>query len=245
MINRGITSPLDARAGRHHRIAVWSGVLFAIAMPLGWGVMASFLTPPLSPSATPAELAAFINEGGVRQKIGIMLALAGVGGLLPMSAVLGDQMRRMEGPRPIWAQTQLACAGLTVWLLSAALIFFAAATFRADRNPQLIQLLHDLGWLTFVTPVAMIVVWMGSVGAAILGDQGKPPVMPRWVGYFSVWAALLSAPGFAALLFHSGPFAWSGLLVLWIPLAVFLAWWIILTVYLLAAIREEGNANSA
>ena len=245
MTNPDFMPPLDARARCHHRIAVWCGTLFTIAVPLGWGLMASFLTPPLSPSATPEELAAFITAGGVRQKIGIMLALAGVGGLLPMSAVLGDQMRRMEGGRPIWAQAQLACAGLTVWLLSAALIFFAVATFRADRDPQLSLLLQDLGWLTFVTPVAMIVVWMGSVGAAILGDQGQPPVMPRWVGYFSIWAALLSAPGFTALLFHSGPFAWSGLLVLWIPLAVFLAWWITLTVHLLAAIRDEGNANIA
>ncbi len=174
-----------------------------------------------------------------------MIALAGAGGLLPMSAVLGDQMRRMEGARPIWAQVQLACAGLTVWLLSAACVFFAAALFRADRDPQLIMLLHDLGWLTFITPVAMIVVWMGAVGAAILGDQGEPPVMPRWVGYLSIWAALLSAPGFAAVLFHRGPFAWNGLLVLWIPLAVFLIWWITLTVQLLQAIRAEGAARPA
>jgi hypothetical protein len=203
--------------------------------------MGAFLTPPLSPAADPQDVAAFMADGGVLQKVGLMIALASVGGLLPMSAVLGDQMRRMEGARPIWAQVQLACAALTVWLLSAMLIFFAVAAFRADRDPQLILLLHDLGWLTFVTPVAMVVVWMASVGAAILGDRGQPPVMPRWVGYLSIWAALLSAPGFAAILFHSGPFAWSGLLVLWIPLVIFLVWWITLTIYLLQAISAEGR----
>ena len=232
---------LDARARLHHRIAVWCGTLFTIGLPLGWGIMAGFLTPPVPPAASPQEVTAFVVEGGVLQKIGLMIGLAAVGGLLPMSAVLGDQMRRMEGARPIWAQAQLACAALTVWLLSAAMVFFAVATFRADRDPQLILLLHDLGWLTFVTPVAMIVVWMSSVGAAILGDCGEPPVMPRWVGYLSIWAALLSAPGFAAMLFHSGPFAWSGLLVLWIPLLIFLVWWITLTVYLLRAISAESR----
>lgn len=236
--------PLDARASRNHRIAVWCGMLF-LGIPLGWGILGSFLTPPLSPSATPQDIAGFLAEGGVLQKFGLMIALACAGGLLPMSAVLGDQMRRMEGARPVWAQTQFACATLVVWLLSAALVFFAAAAFRADRDPQLILLLHDLGWLTFITPVSMIVLWMTAVGAAILSDRGDSPVMPRWVGYLSIWAALLSAPGFAAILFHSGPFAWNGLLALWIPLVIFLVWWITLTVFLLKAISGEAAASVA
>ena len=231
----------DARARRHHRLAAWSGTLFTVGFPLGWGLMAAFLTPPLSPSASPEQVTARLIDGGVLLKFGLMIALASAGGLLPMSAALGDQMRRMEGARPVWAQTQLGCAGVTTWLISAMVIFFAVAAFRADRDPQLVLLLHDLGWLTFVTPVAPIVVWMACVGAAILGDRGQPPVMPRWVGYLSIWAALLSAPGFAAILFHSGPFAWSGLLVLWIPLLIFLVWWITLTVYLLKAIEQESH----
>lgn len=236
--------PLSTRAQLNHRVAVWCGTIFAIGLPLGWGVIGSFLTPPLSPSASAAEVATFFANGGVVQKLGLIIALASVGGLLPMSGVLADQMRRMEGARPVWAQTQLTCASLLVWLLSAAFVFFAAAAFRADRDPQLIQLVHDLGWLTFITPVAMVVVWMASVGAAILSDQGDPPVMPRWVGYLSLWAALLSAPGFVALLFHRGPFAWNGLLSLWIPLVIFLVWWITLTVYLLRAIRKEGEETA-
>ncbi len=241
MNDQDSTTSLDPGRRRHHRIAVWCGTLFTVGMPLGWGLMGGFLTPPLPPSTSPGEIAAFVDAGGILQKLGLMIALASVGGLLPMSAVLGDQVRRMEGARPIWAQVQLTCATLTAWLLSAMLIFFAVATFRTDRDPQLILLLHDLGWLTFVTPVAMVVVWMAAVGAAILGDRNAPPVMPRWVGYLSIWAALLSAPGFAAILFHSGPFAWSGLLVLWIPLVIFLVWWITLTVYLLKAIDRESH----
>ncbi len=235
------TIPLDARARLNHRIAVWCGAIVALGLPLGWGVLASFLLPPLSPATAPQEVAAFVARGGVLQKVGLMVALASVASVLPLSAVLGDQMRRMEGARPIWAQTQLACATLTAWLLSAAFVFFAAATFRADRDPQLIQLLHDLGWLTFITPVSMIVLWMAVVGVAVLSDRGQPPVMPRWVGYLSLWAALLSAPGFAAVLFHSGPFAWSGLLALWIPLLIFLVWWIALMVCLLRAIDNETS----
>ena len=239
------TASMDANARLNHRIAVWCGTIFTIGLPFGWGIVTSFLLPPVSPSATAPDVAVFFAEGGVLQKVGLMIALASVGGLLPMASVLGDQMRRMEGPRPVWAQTQLTCATLLVWLLSAAFVFFAVAAFRVDRDPQLIQLMHDLGWLTFITPVAMVVLWMASVGAAILSDRNKPTVMPRWVGYLSIWAALLSAPGFAALLFHSGPFAWNGLLSLWVPLVIFLVWWITLTVYLLRAIRIEANVTDS
>jgi len=226
-------APLTPRASVHHRIAAWSGWVFVISFPLGWGLMAGFLTPPVAPTATTDELVAFVSDGGVLQKLGLMFALAGAGSLLPMAGVLGDQLQRMEGGRPIWAQVQLVCAGLTVWLLSSACIFFAVAVFRAERHPDLIQLMHDLGWLTFIAPVSVIVVWMSAVGTAILGDQHAPPVMPRWVGYLSLWAALLSAPGFAAILFHTGPFAWNGMLVLWIPLLIFLVWWIVLNLQLL------------
>ena len=132
MTGHDSTIPLDARARRHHRAAAWCGMLFTVGVPLGWGLMGAFLTPPLTPSAGPDEVTAFMTEGGLLLKFGLIIALVGVGGLLPMSAVLGDQMRRMEGARPIWAQTQLGCAALTGWLVSAMLIFFAVAAFRAD-----------------------------------------------------------------------------------------------------------------
>ena len=235
---------MDRQTARNHRMAVWCGAVTAVGMPLGWGIMSGFLIPPLSPSASALQVAEFFVEGALLLKVGLMLTLFSVAGILPMSAVLGDQMKRMEGARPVWAPTQLACATLTAWLLSSALIAFGTAAFRPDRDPQLIMLMHDLGWLNFVTPVSMIVLWMMVVGIAILSDKGRSPVMPRWVGYLSIWAALLSAPGFAALIFHSGPFAWSGLLVLWIPLVIFLVWWLTLLVHLLQAIREEVELSA-
>ena len=80
--------PLDARARSSHRIAVWCGMLF-LGIPLGWGLLGSFLTPPLSPSASAQDIASFVAEGGVRQKVSLMIVLACVASLLPVAAVLG------------------------------------------------------------------------------------------------------------------------------------------------------------
>ncbi len=236
---------LDLVGRRNHRIAVWSGQLFIVGMLIGWGLLAGFLTPPPSPGMPSVDVAAFLAEGGAKLRVGLCLALLGVGGLIPMSAVLADQMRRMEGGRPIWANAQLVCSGLAMWLLSQALIFFAVAAFRPDRNPELIQLIFDTAWLTLVAPVGMVVIWQAAVGAAILSDRNQRPVMPRWVGYLSLWAALLSAPGFLGILFREGPFTWSGLFVLWIPLGIFLVWWITLTVQLLKNINAESATDGA
>ena len=236
---------LDPVSRRTHRIAVWSGQLFIVGMLIGWGLLGGFLLPPPSPAMPGLDVAAFLAEGGARLRVGLCLALLGVGGLIPMSAVLADQMRRMEGPRHIWANAQLVCAGLAMWLLSQALIFFAVAAFRPDRNPELIQLIFDTAWLTLVAPVAMVVIWQAAVGAAILSDRNEQTVMPRWVGYLSLWAALLSAPGFLGILFRAGPFTWSGLFVLWIPLGIFLLWWITLTIQLLKNLSVTPAADRA
>lgn len=233
--------PLSAISRRNHRIAVWFGQMFLVGMLFGWGVMAGFLTPPPPPTLSPDEVVDFFADGGLLQKFGLTVALFGVGGLMTMSAVIADQMRRMEGGRSIWADTQLVCSGLLVWLLSQAFIFFAAAAFRADRHPEQVLILYDIGWLTFIAPVAMVVVWQAVVGMAILSDQSSTPVMPRWVGFLSFWASFLSAPGLIAFMFHTGPFAWHGLFALWIPIAIFTIWWITLTYFLLKNISAEDE----
>lgn len=232
---------LDAVARRNHRVAVWAGQLFILSLLVGWGLMGGFLTPPPTPSLDGSGVAAFLADGGLVLRVGLCIALFGACGLIPLSAVLADQLRRMEGGRSIWADTQLVCSGLTMWLVSQMLIFFAVAAFRPDRNPELIQLIFDAGWLTLVAPVSMVVLWMAAVGAAILSDRNAQPLMPRWLGYLSLWAALLSVPGFLGILFREGPFAWSGLFVLWVPLGVFLIWWIALTMQLLKNIQAEAE----
>jgi uncharacterized protein (DUF983 family) len=46
-------------------------------------------------------------------------------------------------------------------------------------------------------------------------------------------------PGVMCLLFKTGPFAWNGLFVFWIPLAVFGSWFVVMSLLLLRAIKNQ------
>ena len=72
---------------------------------------------------------------------------------------------------------------------------------------------------------------MLSVGLAVLLDPGKDPVFPRWVGYFSLCNAISYLPAGFMSFFHHGPIAWNGVLALYVPLASFFTWMVIVTVY--------------
>jgi hypothetical protein len=82
-------------------------------------------------------------------------------------------------------------------------------------------MLNDMAWILFVGPPSMIVLQMISVGGVVLQDRATDPVLPRWVGYYNLWAALVSACGTTVPFFKTGPLAWDGLFTYWIPVGAF------------------------
>jgi hypothetical protein len=66
----------------------------------------------------------------------------------------------------------------------------------------------------------------------VLGDRNASPEMPRWVGFMNLWVAVLFIPGGFLTFFKTGPFAWNGVFVYWIPLVVFLGWYLVMVVLL-------------
>jgi hypothetical protein len=55
------------------------------------------------------------------------------------------------------------------------------------------------------------------------------PVFPRWAGYYNLWIALLVLPATMIMFFRDGPFAWTGLIGVWSPAAVFGSWYLVMT----------------
>jgi hypothetical protein len=144
----------------------------------------------------------------------------------------------------MWSILQALTGALgTIFLWGPPLIWGAAA-FTVTRDPSLTLLLHELGWLSFITPVTAFPLQLVSIAIVSLSQprSSVSTALPRWIGYLTVWQALQSVGGLLAMLFKSGPLAWNGLIPFYIPLTLFFVWVVAISYTLLRAIREQEAA---
>jgi len=80
---------------------------------------------------------------------------------------------------------------------------------------------------------------------AVLIDKRPRPVFPRWLGYVNIWLALMFTPASFLVFFKTGPLAWNGVLVWWVPVTAFLLWFVPNFVFLLKAVDSDDGVPSA
>lgn len=214
------------------------GIAFAALFIVGLWFIAGFV-PPHAPLMGAQELAERYSHNTGAIRFGIMLLMISAGLLLPFAAVIGVQIRRIEGEFPVLAFTELAAGTLTAVIVLVPSVLWTAVAFRPERNPELLLLLNDFAWLFLLMTFAPISVQLVSIGLAVLSDKRKIPAFARWVGYFNFWVAVLLMPGGLITFFKAGPFAWNGLLAFWVPLIAFAGWFVVMFFALLAAIRKS------
>lgn len=225
---------------QHQRLCAWSGAVFDILFMIGWCFIAGLFPPP-SAAASAEEIAAFYANNTTAIRAGLIIAMAGCTFYVPFVAVISAQMRRIPGVSPVLVHTQAlsGLAGMMIILLPV--MTWMTATFRPERDPNLILLLNDLGWLLFTITFAPFVAQNCALALAILGDKGAEPVFPRWAAYFTLWTAFSFIPAVLIIYFKTGPFAWTGLIGLWIPLGLFTVWIFVMLSLLLRAIGQESE----
>jgi len=150
-------------------------------------------------------------------------------------------MRRMRGSR-LAADLQLGAGVIGVLTVMFPVMIFGVAAFRPERDPQLTQLLNDVGWLIIIPAFPTFIAQFLAIAFGTWQDASPKPVFPRWVGYFNAWAALLFIPGGFAFFFRKGPFAWDGILSFWVAASAFFVWLILMTYVMLKAINDEEGA---
>jgi hypothetical protein len=204
-----------------------------------------FLPPP-DPRMSGEDIVAMFVEDQSRIQVGGIVMIFGSALLFPWISVISVQLRRIEGQYAPMATTQLASGALGAFLFLTPMIMIQALAFKPERlDPQVAETCYYFAWLFFCgTPIFAIIQNL-AITVAILQDPSPAPVLPRWAGYFNVWAALLFAPGIACYFFDSGPFAWRGVFVWWIPLTVFGIWFVVMTTVLLKAIDTQAAAEKA
>lgn len=218
----------------------WAAPVGLVLLAAGL-LIAGFLPPPPAHD-TPDEIAAFYRDNTDTVRTGLLLAFAGVFGWLPLVAVIGRQMLRIGPSNNVLAYVQML-AGAVAWVfLLIPLIILVVASFRPDRNPEITQAIHDLGWIMAIMPFVPFCVQLVAIGVGTLLDPAERAVFPRWVGYLNLWIAVLFLPGAVIVFFKSGAFSYQGLIAFWVPLTAFAAWFVAMTVTVVRAARTEPAA---
>jgi hypothetical protein len=226
---------------RSQRICAWAGPVCAVTWAAGFFLLAGFIPPP-SPSLDAHQIATMFAEHGWRIRTGLIVV--GFGGAIycPWAAEISVQLKRIEGRFSPMTYTQLGMGSVFVLIFIVPVMMWQAAAFRPMENIEITHRFNDMAWLLFIGPVCTIFVQGMAITIAILSDKSEPPVLPRWLGWFNLWAQIIYLPGILIPYFKSGPLAWNGLLAFWIPVVVFTVWLCLITAMLLRAINEQERA---
>ncbi|MCX2935027.1 hypothetical protein ORI20_32745 [Mycobacterium sp. CVI_P3] len=206
-------------------LGVWSAAAFFLLWLIGFVFFAHWI-PPIPPSAPASEIAAMFQARSVPIRIAMVFMSVGTVFYLPWTMVLSDLIKEIEGKSFFLAGTQLAAGVLSAITFFLPAFLWATAAFRPLRNPEITQALVDLGWLFFITPIAPFILQYAILAAAIFGDKRPQPAFPRWAAYLQIWIIISFLPALLAFFMKTGPFAWNGILVWWIPFATFTGWFV-------------------
>ncbi len=170
---------------------------------------------------------------------GIAGALTGV-----FAAAICTQMKRVEGTYSPLAYVELGMGMLGVLLFILPTFVMQALAFRPeDTDPELMLMVNDIAWIPFIGVFMPAVVQNIAIGLCAFKDT-EEKVMPRWLGYFNFWVALLFVPAALLYFFKTGPFAWDGVFVFWLPLSVFSLWFGVMFVVLRKAIKGQAEEEA-
>jgi len=204
------------------KLCAWSGIAGVVI--IGLGMFFAGLLPIPGPSESAQQTYDHLVGHSTSVRLGLIMAMMGAGLLVGYAATLFVQMRRIEGEHAVLSHFQMG-SGILLSLEFIYLIFFwQTATFRVDRAPELVQLLNDMAWIPFVGLSSTLVLQALTFGVVVLIDKQEQPIFPRWIGWFSIFAAMSFTPGTFNMFFMQGPFAWNGIIAIYFPVVVYVLW---------------------
>lgn len=216
----------------------WTGPALTVLAVLGMVVVSGFV-PPQDPTDSAEEIADWYSENKTQIRVGMIISMTAFSLFVPFGIAIAMQTRRTED-RPVMTYVQIACIAIAALEGVMAAFIWATAAFRPeDIDPEITLTLNDFGWFAFLFDIPPFTIWMCAVAIAIFRDRTSPPVFPRWVAYFNLWVAFLIIPAELIAFFKTGPFAFNGLLALYVPAGLFFIWILVMSVVLIRAIKAE------
>jgi hypothetical protein len=221
------------------KVCVWSGMV-CVTLFFAAFLFMHFI-PPMSPALSAGEVAAHYREHTFGVRIGGLLMFVSSLFYAAFTAVMSAQMRRIPKVHPAAVYSQLAGGAFACITFMVPAMLFLVVAFRPGRDPDITLALNDMAWIFLVIAWPPFVVQNWSYAYAILSDGRERSLIPRWVGYLNIWAPFLFMPASLLVFFKTGPFAWNGFVVFWIPATVFTLQFIGNTIGLLRAVKDEQS----
>lgn len=228
-------------SARGQTILIWWGLIFMYIFGYCIWMMGFMPPPPASWGAD--QVAAFYRDNNFDIRLGAMITSWTSAFAVPIAIACACQLRRVEKGVPVWSITTLISGGLMSMFLVFPPLIWGVAAFTAERDPGLTLILHELGTLTLTTTdqfyiFGMIAIAMVSLRFKDPGDGSWP--FPRWMGYYTLWAAVAFEVGVFAFMTKTGPFAWNGAVVFWMPLTVYGSWITVISFMMLRSLKVQA-----
>jgi len=233
---------------RGQAILVWWGLImmyiYGFTLWLGFDMVG-----PPTPMLTDEEVRAFYLEDNLAKRLAAMITSWVSAFAVPIQVVAAIQVARLEkqsgSHTPVWGFTTFASGILMTIFLVLPPLFWGVAAYTAGRPSEVTTLMHELGMLTLTTTDQFYIFGMVAIAYVSLCIKNHDALspFPRWMGYFTLWAALAFEVGAFAFIPKSGPFAWSGIVVFWMPFVVYGAWITVLCVMLLKVVKRQAAAK--
>ncbi|RDI45044.1 hypothetical protein [Nocardia mexicana] len=180
------------------------------------------VTPPPRPDVTADQMADFFHGHATTIQLGFCVLLVIVGGAAVTNGIIVYHMKRMS-VGSVLAYGYLG--GMAVGALPGCLLVaacFLTATFRADRDPQILAMLYDLGMLSYNGSLGCFSAAYFALAVAILYDKNQ--IFPKWFAYVNIWQIVTEVIATQMFVSTAGPFAWNGSIAFWLAVVVFAVW---------------------
>jgi hypothetical protein len=221
---------------------VWLAPVGLVLLLVGFWPLARYLPPP-SANDSALQIAHFYQHDTTAIRLGLLIVFISFMTYEPLVAVLTRQMLRRNQDSSL-AYLQLG-AGTGSWLfLLIPTMILSAAAFRPYRPPAVTQALHDVGWFFFFMGFVPFVVQSIAIALFAFQESGEDRLFPGWVRFFSIAFEVLFTLGGLSTFAKTGPFAFQGALTYWVPLGMYGAEIMVLTVICHRAIIAETGPRA-
>jgi hypothetical protein len=226
MVGDGVADTKNTAAGQPDvRIVYWLFVAFWAVFAIGVSVFGRIIPPP-RPDVGPVQVQDWFAQHALTIKIGLVALLMVAGGWAVFIGLVGYHMKRMSSGSVLAYGFMGSMAVGAVPGLQLVMLCYLLAVFRPGRNPEVVAMFYDLGMLALNGSMGFFAAAYVTLAVAIFYDKNE--IFPKYFAYVTIWQIVATVIGSQMWLFHSGAFAWNGMIAFWTGVAIFGTWLVLL-----------------